>query len=98
MGVGRRASTSRWREVAASSMRPHASTLLRNLVGAFATALILHVPAPLSAQSVEVAPLGGYRFGGDLFEVVTNRPVDLDVTPVVGGTVNVDIGEGLWFA
>jgi len=78
-------------------MRPRSFISLRNLAGAFATALIVHLPVTLWAQTVEIAPLGGYRFGGDLFEIVTNRPVDLDVTPVVGGTVNVDIGEGLWF-
>jgi len=78
-------------------MRPRALGPLRNLVGAFATVLILQIPTALSAQTVEIAPLGGYRFGGDLFEVVTNRPVDLDVAPVVGGIVNVEVGEGAWF-
>jgi hypothetical protein len=50
-----------------------------------------------SAQTVEVAPFGGYRVGGDLFERVTGQPVDLDGAPVVGGIVNVAIGDGLWF-
>ena len=50
-----------------------------------------------SAQTVEVAPHGGYRFGGDLFERVTGQPVDLDGAPVVGGVVNVALHDGLWF-
>ncbi|HET7218834.1 MAG TPA: hypothetical protein VFJ02_12350, partial [Vicinamibacterales bacterium] len=50
-----------------------------------------------SAQTVEVAPFGGYRFGGDLFERVTGQPVDLDGAPAAGGLVNVAIGDGLWF-
>jgi hypothetical protein len=54
-------------------------------------------PASASAQTVEVAPFGGYRLGGDFFERVTNQPVDLDGAPVVGGIVNVAIGDGLWF-
>jgi hypothetical protein len=53
--------------------------------------------APAPAQTVEFAPLAGYRFGGDLFELATNRPIDLDGAPVVGGVVNVDMGGGLSF-
>jgi hypothetical protein len=59
--------------------------------------LVVQLSAPVSAQTVEFAPLAGYRFGGDLFELVTNRPVDLDGAPVVGGAVNVDMGDGLSF-
>jgi hypothetical protein len=52
---------------------------------------------PASAQTVEVAPFAGYRFGGDLFELVTNAPVDLDGAPVVGGVVNIGMADGLSF-
>lgn len=70
--------------------------MARWLLGA--TALCLAIPAGhASAQTVEVAPFGGYRFGGDLFERVTGQAVDLDGAPVVGGVVNVALHEGLWF-
>ena len=49
------------------------------------------------AQTVEASPVGGYRFGGDLFELVTDERVDLDGAPVVGGTVNVAMHDGLSF-
>jgi len=60
-------------------------------------AILLGLRAPAAAQTVEVTPLAGYRFGNDFFEVVANRPVDLDGAPVVGGMVNVDLGGGLSF-
>jgi hypothetical protein len=66
-------------------------------VAALACALGLTLPPSASAQIVEVAPLGGYRFGGDVFEFVANRPVDLDGAPIVGGAVNVEMSHGLWF-
>ena len=53
--------------------------------------------ASASAQTVEVSPLVGYRFGGDFFERVTNQPVDLDGAPALGGVVNVAMHDGLWF-
>jgi hypothetical protein len=58
---------------------------------------LLGVAGVVEAQTVEVAPFGGYRFGGDLFERITGQPVDLDGAPVVGGVVNVFIHDGLWF-
>jgi hypothetical protein len=42
-----------------------------------------------SAQGVEVTPFGGYRFGGDFFELITKQPVDLDGAPALGLVVNV---------
>jgi hypothetical protein len=48
-------------------------------------------------QTVEAAPVGGYRFGGDLFEFMTNSSVDTDGAPVVGGALNVEMGDGLSF-
>ena len=40
--------------------------------------------APLRAQGVELMPFGGYRFGGDFFELVAEHPVDLDGSPALG--------------
>jgi hypothetical protein len=57
--------------------------------------LVLFLSVPATAQSVEIAPAGGYRFGGDLFEVATNRAIDLDGARVVGGTVNINLEDGL---
>ena len=54
-------------------------------------------PAPARAQTVEVSPLAGYRFGGDFFERVTSQPVDLDGAPAFGGVVNIAMHDGLWF-
>jgi hypothetical protein len=66
------------------------------LVTIFAV-LVLLLSRPASAQTVQIAPLGGYRFGGDLFELAMNRQVDLDGAPVLGGTINVALGDGLSF-
>jgi hypothetical protein len=49
----------------------------------------------LRAQAVEVAPFGGYRFGGGFFELVTGQPVDLDGAPVFGVVVDVPLPDGL---
>jgi hypothetical protein len=54
-------------------------------------------PMRASGQTIEIAPVAGYRFNNDLFEFAANRPLDVDGAPVVGGTLNVDMGEGLWF-
>ena len=51
----------------------------------------------LLAQTVEIAPLAGYRFGNDLFELAANRSVDEDGGPVVGAALNVAMSNGLWF-
>ena len=50
-----------------------------------------------SAQAVEVSPIAGTRAGGDLFEVAASRALDVDFAPVVGGALNVDLGDGLSF-
>jgi hypothetical protein len=52
---------------------------------------------PLHAQTVEVAPVGGYRFGGDFFELLTAQPVDLDGALTLGAVVSVRIAEGTQF-
>lgn len=67
------------------------------MLAAAALALTLLPAAGVSAQSVEVAPIAGFRAGGDLFEVAAGRALDIDGAPVLGAAVNVDLGEGLWF-
>ncbi len=54
------------------------------------------LPASAAAQTVEVAPVGGYRFGGGFFERVTGQPVDLDGAPTLGVVVNVALQDGLF--
>lgn len=53
-------------------------------------------PAFAAAQTVEIAPVGGYRFGGGFFERVTQQPVDLDGARAVGVVVNVPLRDGLF--
>jgi hypothetical protein len=45
----------------------------------------------LAAQTVEITPFGGYRFGGDFFELITEQPVDLDGAPVFGVAVDIPL-------
>jgi hypothetical protein len=68
---------------------------LRTAVGV--CALLLASARLASAQAVEVSPIAGTRAGGDLFEVAAGRALDVDFAPVVGGALNVDLGEGLSF-
>ena len=51
---------------------------------------------PAAAQPVEIAPVGGYLFGGGFFEQVTQQQVDLDGAPVFGFVVNVPLHDGLF--
>jgi hypothetical protein len=71
--------------------------LLPIIAAAIAPPILLCIPAGVSAQTVEVSPFGGYRFGGDFFELAAGGPLDLDGAPVVGGALNVDLGDGLSF-
>ena len=48
----------------------------------------------LSAQGVELAPFGGYRFGGDFFEIITGQPVDLDGAVSMGIVLDVPLSDG----
>jgi hypothetical protein len=59
-------------------------------------ALLLAGDVTVAAQTVEVSPVGGYRFGGGFFERVTNRPVDMDGAPAVGAVVNIETHDGFW--
>jgi hypothetical protein len=49
----------------------------------------------VSAQVVEVAPYGGYRFGGDVFEAVAGHALDMDGAPAVGVVLDVPLSNGL---
>src|SRR5262245_59775151 len=63
-------------------------------VRALVFAAILARAASVCAQGVEVAPFGGYRFGGGFFEVVAGRSVDTDGAPARGVTVDVPLPRG----
>lgn len=62
---------------------------MRRFGGIAVAASLLCWPGTSQAQTVEVTPSVGYRFGGDFFERVTGQPVDLDGARTVGGVVNV---------
>ena len=65
------------------------------VLGAITLAASLVVTVPLGAQSVEVTPFGGYRFGGDFFELITRRPIDTDGAPAVGVIIDIPLHDGL---
>jgi hypothetical protein len=52
-------------------------------------------PSQLRAQGLEIAPVYGYRFGGDFFELITAQPVDLDGGASIGLGFEVPLGDGL---
>ena len=60
---------------------------------------LLWLAAPAAAQTMQVTPFGGYRFGGDLYEVATGAKLDIDGAPSVGaiGDVFFDIGRSVTF-
>jgi hypothetical protein len=62
-----------------------------------AVSVLLASAAPVRAQGFEVAPFGGYRFGGDLFEVAAGHRLDADGAPALGVVVDVPMGGGLQF-
>ena len=70
------------------------TTSARYVVTMIVTAWLVGVPK-LQAQVVEVAPYGGYRFGGDVFEAVAQRPLDLDGAPAVGVVFDIPLSNGL---
>ena len=59
--------------------------------------VLLSAPAPAAAQTFEIAPFGGYRFGGDLFEAAAEQFLDIDGAPVAGAVINVGMWNGLSF-
>ena len=60
-----------------------------------AALLLFAAAAPVRAQSVEVAPFGGVRFGGGFFETLTGQRVDTDSAPALGLTVDIPLSAGL---
>jgi hypothetical protein len=48
------------------------------------------------AQTVEITPVVGYRFGGDFYELVTRQPVDNDGGPAFGLAVDIRIDSDLF--
>jgi hypothetical protein len=71
---------------------------LRSVLGPIAFVTYLAASAlPVRAQNLELAPFGGYRFGGDFFELVSQRPVDLDGAPALGFVLNVPLSTDLQF-
>jgi hypothetical protein len=65
-------------------------------VGAIALIVCLGAHArAVDAQGLELMPFGGYRFGGDLFELAAGQPTDLDGSPALGLVVNVPLANGL---
>jgi hypothetical protein len=67
------------------------------VVGSVIFGMLLAHASPLCAQRIEVAPFGGYQFGGDLFEVSAGRALDIDGAPALGMVVDVPISHGLQF-
>jgi hypothetical protein len=49
------------------------------------------------SQSLEVMPFGGYRFGGDFFEIASGWPVDADGAGSFGIVVNVPYASDVQF-
>src|SRR5215467_11241436 len=66
-----------------------------SLTATLVVACLLGRASTLGAQSVEITPFGGYRFGGDFFEIITRQPVDLDGAPALGVVVDVPLSNGL---
>jgi hypothetical protein len=69
----------------------------RFLFGAIAIVCLAGHAWDASAQGVEITPFGGYRFGNDFFELVTEQPVDDDGAPAFGVVADVPLGGGRQF-
>ena len=71
---------------------------IQDLTPVWVALVLVMAHAEARAQPVEITPFGGYRVGGDLYEIATGQPIDTDGAPSVGLLVNVDFGartEGL---
>jgi hypothetical protein len=71
---------------------------MKRVGGIAVVAWLLCWPGTSHAQTVEVTPFYGYRFGGGFFERITGQPVDLDGAPAIGAVVNVMFREPGLFA
>ena len=72
---------------------------MRRLGGGLAVAASLVCwPGKSHAQVVEVTPFVGYRFGGELFERITEQSVYLDGARALGAVVNVKFNDDGLFA
>jgi len=81
-----------------SKRRPQTMTnCRRRRIGTIVVTLLLSSAARLAAQGVEVTPIGGYRFGGDLFEVAAAHRLDIDGAPAVGLALDVPIYDASQF-
>jgi hypothetical protein len=69
--------------------------LFAALAATVVTACVAGRATPLHAQSVEIMPFGGYRFGGDFFELLAGQRLDVDGAPAVGVVVNVPFADAL---
>ena len=54
----------------AANPAPASARARASVLAALVVLLLVRLPVPVSAQTIEVSPFGGYRFGGDLFEAV----------------------------
>jgi hypothetical protein len=50
--------------------------------------------AAVHAQTIEVTPFGGYRLGGDFFELLAAHPVDRDGALTLGAAVDFPLSNG----
>jgi hypothetical protein len=64
-------------------------------IGTLIVLVLLALAPPVRAQGVEIGLLGGYRFGGDLFEIAAAHQLDNDGAPALGVVVDVPLGDGL---
>ena len=67
----------------------------RVAIGPLLIALTLCPSVSVDAQTVDVSPFYGYRFGGGFFEELTQQPVDLDGAAAAGAVVNVAFRDDL---
>lgn len=64
------------------------------LIPWLAALLFSALPAAAGAQTFQVAPFGGYRFGGELYEVFTATALGIHGAPCVGVMADVFVKEG----
>ena len=60
-----------------------------------ATVLSVGAAAPLGAQTIEIAPFGGFRFGSALVDTINGQPIDVNGAPAVGLIVDVPLSNGM---